>query len=91
VEFAGHDGASLVVGVAGPRAVLLFTDVDGRTAHSVAASSADLIGEGVVFDYFGAYTEMPASYSIPTDVAVAAAAGYVATGETPVVLMALDA
>jgi hypothetical protein len=90
VEFAGHDGSSLVVGVAGPRAVVLWTDVEGHTAHTVAASSADLIGDGVVFDYFGAYTEMPAGYSVPTDVAVAAAVDYVVTGAAPVVLMALD-
>ena len=64
-----------MVGVSGPRAVLLWTDATGRAAHSVAPST-DLIGEGVVFDYFGAYTEMPAAYSVSVDVAVAAAAEY---------------
>lgn len=91
VEFLGHDGSSLLVGVSGPRAVLLWTDAEGHTTHSVAASCADLIGEGVVFDCFGAYTEMPASYSVPTDVAVAAAADYVETGAAPALLMAFDA
>ena len=89
VELSGHDGSSLVVGVSGPRAVLLWTDATGRAAHSVAPST-DLIGEGVVFDYFGAYTEMPAAYSVSVDVAVAAAAEYVATGRPPAVLMAMD-
>ena len=89
VELTGHDGSSLVVGVSGPRAVLLWTDSTGRAAHSVAPST-DLIGDGVVFDYFGAYTEMPASYSVAVDVAVAAAAEFVATGRPPAVLMAMD-
>jgi len=90
VELSGHDGSSLVVGVSGPRAVLLWTDATGRTAHSVAPST-DLIGEGVVFDYFGAYTELPAPYSVPVDVAVAAAGEYVATGRPPAMFMAIDA
>jgi Immunity protein Imm1 len=91
IEFAGHDGSSLMVGISGPRAVLLFTSPEGNTSHSVAASTADLIGDGVVFDYFGAYTEMPAAYSVPTDVAVSAAADYVTSGLAPAVFMALDA
>lgn len=90
VEFAGHDGSSLVVGVAGPRAALLWTDAEGGTAHSVSASTADLISEGVAFDYFGAFTELPGSYAVPTDVAVAAAVDYVVTGGAPALLMALD-
>lgn len=90
VELAGHDGSSLVVGVSGPRSALLWTDAAGGTAHSVAASTADLISEGVAFDYFGAFTELPGSYAVPTDVAVAAAAEYVATGRAPGLLMALD-
>lgn len=90
LEFVRHDGCSLLLGVNGPRAVLLWTDAEGRTSHSVATSTADLIGEGVVFDYFGAYTELPAGYSVPLDIAVAAVAEYVRTGEPPAVLMALD-
>ncbi len=90
VEFAGHDGSSLVLGVSGPRAALLWTDADGRAAHSVAASTADLISQCVAFDYFGAYTELPGAYAVPTDQAVAAAAEYVTTGSPPALLMALD-
>lgn len=91
VEFLGHDGSSLLIGISGPRAVLLFTAADGRTTHSLAESCADLMGEGVVFDCFGAYTEMPASYCIATGAAVAAAGDYVETSGTPALLLAVDA
>ena len=80
VELLGGDGSSLVVGVAGDRAVLLFTDSAGAAAHSVGAAGGDT--RGVVFDYFGSYTELPASYAVPVGVAVAAADGF-AAGERP--------
>jgi hypothetical protein len=90
VELVGTDGSSLVVGVAGDRAVLLFTDAAGAGAHS--ARGADRAGEneanetsGVVFDFFGSYTELPASYAVPVPVALAAADGFAAGVRPPVV------
>jgi hypothetical protein len=85
VELLGGDGSSLVVGVSGERAVLLFTDAGGSATHSVrgtAATSADSDSGGIVFDYFGSYTELPASYAVPVGVAVAAADGF-AAGDRP--------
>ena len=79
VEFVGTDGSSLVVGVAGDRAILLFTDATGTAAHSISGAS----GSGVVFDYFGSYTEVPASYSVPVGVAVEAAGGFAAGARPP--------
>ena len=82
VELVGTDGSSLVVGVAGERAVLLFTDASGAAAHSVGSSGAQH-GSGVVFDYFGSYTELPASYAVPVGVAVQAADGFAAGARPP--------
>jgi hypothetical protein len=89
VEFSNHDGSSLVLGIAGEQAVLLWTAADGSSAHSLGESA----GDGVVFDYFGSYTEMPATYAVPVADAVAAAGGYVESGAAPSeagVLLALD-
>ena len=82
VELVGTDGSSLVVGVAGERAVLLFTDAAGAAAHSVGHSTAPG-GSGVVFDFFGSYTELPASFAVPVDVAVEAAGGFAAGVRPP--------
>ena len=79
VELVGTDGSSLVVGVAGDRAVLLFTDSAGSAAHSIGGAS----GSGVVFDFFGSYTELPASYAVPVGVAVEAAGGFAAGARPP--------
>ena len=85
VELVGSDGSSLVVGVAGERAVLLFTDAAGSAAHSVGGTS----GSGVVFDFFGSYTELPGSYAVPVGVAVEAADGF-ASGARPPVASGLE-
>jgi hypothetical protein len=82
VELVGGDGSSLVVGVSGERAVLLFTDAAGAATHSVATSAGDR--SGVVFDFFGSYTELPGSYAVPVGVAVEAADGFAAGARPPV-------
>jgi hypothetical protein len=74
VELVGSDGSSLVVGVAGERAVLLFTDAGGEATHSMGGEP----GEGVVFDFFGSYTELPGAYAVPVGVAVQAAGEFAA-------------
>ncbi|MCW2495601.1 Imm1 family immunity protein [Jatrophihabitans sp.] len=79
VELVGNDGSSLVVGVAGERAVLLFTDACGEAAHSVSETA----GPGVVFDFFGSYTELPGGYAVPVGVAVEAADGFAAGARPP--------
>lgn len=84
VELVGTDGSSLVVGVAGERAVLLFTDASGAARHSVSPSVDGAGGPGLVFDYFGSYTELPASYAVPVEVAVKAADGFAAGARPPV-------
>lgn len=83
IELVGTDGSSLVVGVAGERAVLLFTDADGAAAHSVNLGGA-AADSGVVFDYFGSYTELPNAYAVPVTVAVEAADGFAAGARPPV-------
>ncbi len=89
VEFAGHDGSSVVLGIAGERAALLCTDASGITSHSVAASAADLEA-AIVFDYFGAYTELPASYVIRTRDAVRVVGDYVGSGAVVGLVLATD-
>jgi hypothetical protein len=90
IEFADHNGAVLVLGICGTRAVLLWTDAQGRSAHT-ASPSIDLIEDGVVFDYFGAYAEMPASYGVPIDVAVHGVREFLATGDAPSAVLVLEA
>ena len=73
LELTGRDGSSLVLGIAEDRAVVLWTSADGTTRHSVGSPAA----ERVVFDYFGAMTQMPAHYTVPLSAALHAAGGYV--------------
>ena len=73
LELTGRDGSSLVLGISNDRAVVLWTSADGTTRHSVGSPAA----ERVVFDYFGALTQVPGHYSVPLTAAVHAAGGYV--------------
>ena len=84
LELSRHDGSSLVLGLSGDRAVLLWTDPSGETAHSVGATG----GDSLVFDYFGAYTELPASYAVRSAEAIDAAAGYLDGGRPRAALVA---
>jgi hypothetical protein len=90
LELAGReDGSSVVLGIARDRAVVLWTTADGTTRHSVGAQ-----GEHVMFDYFGACTQVPGHYTVPLTSAVHAAGGYVdaypATTAGPALPFALD-
>lgn len=89
LELAGHDGSSLVLGISRDRAVVLWTTADGTTRHSVGAH-----GERVMFDYFGACTQVPGHYTVPLVTAVDAAGGYVdgyaRTLASPSLPLALD-
>jgi hypothetical protein len=76
VELSRHDGSTLVIAPSDERAVLLWTEPGGVTSHTVG----DDQGESLVFDYFGAYTEMPARFSIPLSAAVGAAGDYLELG-----------
>lgn len=76
VELSRHDGSTLMIGPTAERAVILWTRPDGETSHSVGGVE----GDAIVFDYFGAYTEMPARFSIPLASAVIAAGDYVEHG-----------
>lgn len=81
LEFADLDGSSLVLGIAHDRAVVLWTTADGTTRHSVGAHA-----DHVMFDYFGACTQVPGHYTVPLTTAVDAAGGYVdavSNGATP--------
>ena len=73
LELTGRDGSSLVLGVAGDRAVVLWTSSDGTTSHSVGGPH----DERVHFDYFGALTQVPGHYTVPLAAAVTAAGRYV--------------
>ena len=73
LELTGRDGSSLVLGISRDRAVVLWTSADGTTSHSVGTAS----DERVVFDYFGAFTQVPGHYTVPLTAAVHAAGGYV--------------
>jgi hypothetical protein len=73
LELMGRDGSSLVLGIADDRAVVLWTSAEGTTSHSVGGSDADR----VVFDYFGSFTQLPGSYTVPLATALDAANGFV--------------
>lgn len=73
LELAGRDGTSLVLGIARDRAVVLWTSADGTTSHSVGGPH----DERVIFDYFGAFTQVPGHYTVPLTTAVDAVGGYV--------------
>jgi hypothetical protein len=73
LELTGRDGSSLVLGISRDRAVVLWTSVDGTTSHSVGGPHDDR----VIFDYFGAFTQVPGHYTVPLRTAVSAAGGYV--------------
>jgi hypothetical protein len=73
LELTGRDGSSLVLGIAQDRAVVLWTSADGTTSHSVGGPSE----ARAVFDYFGAFTQVPGHYTVPLTAAVHAAGGYV--------------
>jgi hypothetical protein len=94
VEFVGHEGTSLMLGIAAERerAVLLWTDAQGHTLHTVdvAASGPDRPGPGVIFDYFGSYTELPGEYGVALSIALEAAGRYVETGQAPALALASD-
>jgi hypothetical protein len=90
LELTGRDGSSLVLGIARDRAVVLWTSADGTTSHSVGGPHDDR----VVFDYFGAFTQVPGYYTVPLAAAVVAAGGYVdgygASGASPSLPLAVD-
>ena len=73
LELTGHDGSSLVLGISHDRAVVLWTSADGTTSHSIGGPH----DERVIFDYFGAFTQVPGHYTVPLTAAVHAAGGYV--------------
>lgn len=90
LELTGRDGSSLVLGIAHDRAVVLWTSAEGTTSHSVGGPH----DERVVFDYFGAFTQVPGHYTVPLRIAVAAAGGYVdgygRSGASPALPLAVD-
>ncbi len=73
LELTGRDGSSLVLGISRDRAVVLWTSVDGTTSHTVGGPH----DERVIFDYFGAFTQVPGHYTVPLRTAVDAVGGYV--------------
>lgn len=72
LEFADLDGSSLVLGIARDRAVVLWTTADGTTRHSIGAHA-----DRIMFDYFGACTQVPGHYTVALATALDAAGGYV--------------
>jgi len=61
-----------------------FVAVIGRVSPAVVEIRTDAgLGSGVVFDFFGSYTELPASYAVPVGVAVEAAGGFAAGARPP--------
>lgn len=74
VEFSGDDGSVLVIGQARVGAVILWANPLGQTMHSVGRAGA----EGtMIFDYFGSYTEVPAEFAVPLDLAHAVVGAFV--------------
>jgi hypothetical protein len=88
LELSGRDGTSVVLGIARDRAVVLWTSADGTTSHSVGGPH----DENVIFDYFGAFTQVPGHYTVPLTAAVDAVGGYVdgRCGACPSLPLAVD-
>jgi Immunity protein Imm1 len=90
LDLTGRDGSSLVLGISHDRAVVLWTTAEGMTSHSVGGPHDDR----VIFDYFGAFTQVPGNYTVPLGTAVAAAGGYVdgygRSGATPSLPLVID-
>ena len=88
LEVTGRDGSSLVFGIAGDRAVVLWTSADGTTSHSVGGPH----DERVTFDYFGAFTQVPGHYTVPLATAVQAVSRFVdgRPGAGPSLPLAVD-
>jgi Immunity protein Imm1 len=90
LELTSRDGSSLVLGIARDRAVVLWTSADGTSSHSFGGSH----GDRVVFDYFGAFTQVPGHYTVPLSAALHAAGGYVDryadTGASPALPLVID-
>lgn len=90
LELTSRDGSSLVLGIVRDRAVVLWTAADGTTSHSVGEPRDDC----VMFDYFGACTQVPGHYAVPLPVALSAAGGYVEhypkTAAAPSLPLAVD-
>ncbi|MFN2560989.1 MAG: Imm1 family immunity protein [Jatrophihabitans sp.] len=90
LELTGRDGSSLVLGIANDRAVVLWTSAEGTTSHSIGGSP----DERVVFDYFGAFTQVPGNYTVSLATAVVAAGSYVdgygRSGATPSLPLVID-
>lgn len=79
VELVCGDGSTLVVGQTRLGMVLFMIDSLGETMHSVG--SGDLVGDTVVFDYFGSYTEVPAEFVVPVDLGRGAALAFLHGGD----------
>ena len=73
VEFDRGDGSALTIVVTTTWCFIWWADSLGATFHSVGDRNAEGL---VVFDYFGHYTEIPASYTVTLEQGSAAAVAY---------------
>jgi hypothetical protein len=78
VELVNAGGSTLVIGQTRLGMVLLWATALGETFHSVSPS--DDVGDVVVLDYFGSYTEVPSDFVVPSNLGRAAAIEFMRTG-----------
>ncbi|SRR6266851_4099390 len=76
LELTRRDGSTLSLSTDGKRAYLVWVNSLGESFHSTGSSD----GEPLVFDYFGSWSEAPASFLVRLDDAMRCAETFVSTG-----------
>jgi hypothetical protein len=76
LELVRGDGSSLALSTDGTRAYLVFVNSLGESFHSTGGSG----GESMVFDYFGSWSEAPASSLVSLEYAQQCAEAFALTG-----------
>jgi Immunity protein Imm1 len=77
LELRREDGSSLSIGTDGSRACLVWTNALGDSFHSLGIGES---GPVVVYDYFGSWSEAPASVLVPLAAAVDSARQFLRNG-----------
>jgi hypothetical protein len=76
LELRREDGSSLSIATDGRVAYLVWTNSLGESMHSLGSE----VGEGLVFDYFGSWSEAPAAHLVDLAAARRSVLTYLGTG-----------
>lgn len=76
LELQREDGSSLSLSTDGARVYLVYMNSLGESFHSIGGMGV----EDLVFDYFGSWSEAPASYLVSVDDALECARAFALSG-----------